>query len=221
MYNDGLWIYMRCLKDTPHPPPRFQLGLPRLLILDRRMTVLAGVFYGASSKSVPSMAFAFKHTRVCLLALSMTEHAWRPLRSAQTLWWHACHNRHSEWASLSALVFSVITWTPGQMVHAQGSGFRREGPPCAFHLLTGSLSPLPALFSIAWTDIHTDNFTLKKWCGYLHAFVYAFFREKEVLVFYVIYLFIFISGCFNITIALYESIHGEALGSAFFYFNSY
>lgn len=106
MYNDGLWIYMRCLKDTPHPPPRFQLGLPRLLIPNRRMTVLAGVFYGASSKSVPSMAFPFKHTRVCLLALSMTEHAWRPLRSAQTLWWHPFHNRQTFWVSfpLSACV---------------------------------------------------------------------------------------------------------------------
>lgn len=93
---------------------------------------------------------------------------------------HATTDWHSEWASLSALVFSMITWTPGQMVRAEGSGFGGRGRPCAFHLLTGSLAPLAALFSTAWTWIHTDNFTSRKvWvpaCMYVCVHVHAFCR---------------------------------------------
>lgn len=58
------------------PPYWPQLVLALIaFILDRCMTILSGVFHGASSKSVLSMAFAFKHALVCSLASSMTEHA--------------------------------------------------------------------------------------------------------------------------------------------------
>lgn len=58
------------------PPYRPQLGLALIaFILDGCMTILSGVFHCASSKSVSSMAFAFKHALVCSLAPSMTEHA--------------------------------------------------------------------------------------------------------------------------------------------------
>ncbi len=74
---------------------------PRLFfILERCMTILSGVFLGASSKSVSSMAFAFKHAVVCPFAPSMTEHAWCSLRGGQTLRWHLCHDRQTLWVSL-------------------------------------------------------------------------------------------------------------------------
>lgn len=161
---------------------------------------------------------------VCSLAAWLSMHDVRSAAAKRCDGIRATTDRHSEWASLSALVFSVITWTPGQMVRAEGSGFGvGEGPPCAFHLLTGSLSPLPALFSIAWTNTHTDNFTSRKvWVlACICVCMYKCCFNQEILAFYVI-CFFFISGCFNTTIALlFESLHGEALGSAFFYFNSY
>lgn len=161
---------MRFLKNNTPPPRHFRMGLPWLLILDRHVTVQSGVFYGASRKSVPSTAFTFKHAQVCLLALSMTEHAWSSLGSGQTLWWHPCHDRPTFWVSLPLSACVLCDHMEPRPDGACGGEWfcggewvcGGEGPPCAFHLLTGSLSPLPALFSIAWTNIHTDNFTLRK-----------------------------------------------------------
>lgn len=202
------------------------MGFPWLLILDRCTTVLSGVFYGASRKSVV-YSICFKHAQVCLLALSMTEHAWRSLRSGQTLRWHPCHDRPTFWVSLplgACVLCDHMDPRPDGVCRGEWV-WGGEGPPCAFHLLTGSLSPLPALFSIAWTNIHTDNFTSRKVWVLARICVCMYIRcitEKEILAFCVIYCIFLISGCFNTTIALlFESLHGEALGSAFFYFNSY
>lgn len=58
------------------PPTGPLLYLAQIaFILERCMTILSGVFHGASSKSVSSIALAFKHALVCPFAPSMTEHA--------------------------------------------------------------------------------------------------------------------------------------------------
>ncbi len=148
------------------PPYWPQLVLALIaFILDRCMTILSGVFHGASSKSVLSMAFAFKHALVCSLASSMTEHAWRSLRGGQTLWWHPCHDRQTLWVSLPLSACALYDHMyPGPDGACGGSGFGGRGRPCAFYLLTGSLAPLAALFSTAWTSIRTDNFISRNMC---------------------------------------------------------
>ncbi len=164
MYGDGLWICMRCLKDAY--PLLAPAGFGPDCFYSREMydNPVGGVSWCQEQKCV---VYGIRIQTCCSLSVC-SQHDWacmmfalrRPNVAMASVPWQTDIVSEPPSQRLCSL------WSHGPRARwcvRRGVGLWGRGRPSAFHLLTGSLAPLAALYSTVWTSIlSTDNFILRK-----------------------------------------------------------